>query len=173
MKQINAFLTLQYVCLAGITAVPLIIASIISNEFKRLLPAIADIFLLSLILFVLAVTVITEISAVGKVRRLLKSGDAEKAVKMWKKMKLVSIPFYIINFIICIAFAPISFPISVVLIPLDYILCRVMIVLSGIAGIKVIAADKNDKIRPIHYVFQVLPVFDVISVLILRKRISA
>lgn len=173
MKLIRAFIALQYVSLAGITAIPMIIASAISKEVHRILPALANVFLILLILFILVITVVIEISGAEKIRKFLNNGETENAVKMWKQMKLISIPFYIVNYIICFTFASITFPISLISIPLDYIFCWIMIIVSGIVGIRVIKSLKDTKISFIHYIFQVLPVFDVISTLIISKKMKS
>lgn len=166
MKRVNTFLILQYITLAGTIAVPLIVASFISQDIKKFIPGLACIFLVLLVAVIIAATVITEIACVKRA-----DSKPQALVKIWKKLKFLTIPFYVINFIVYVITAPITFPVSLFIFPLDGLLCLIMIIISGTAGIKAIKMlkQKGKKISGIHYVFQLLPVFDVLSTLSLEK----
>lgn len=172
MKLTKIFLTLQYVCLAATTAIPLIIASIVSNDVKSGMPALAKVFLLTAAILVIIATLVVEIVCVKKASNALNAEKSDEAVKTWKMMKIISVPFYVSNFIIYIISAPLYFPLSLITIPLDFLFCWIMIIISGVLGIKAITKLKGDgkKISPIHSVLQVLPVADVVSTLIINKK---
>lgn len=169
MKRINTFLIMQYLSLAGIIAVPIITASFFSQEIKRFLPGLGCILLILLAMLIIFATIITEIICVHNVNA---KAESQTMFKVWKRLKLLTIPFYIINFIAYIIFAPITFPISLFIFPLDGLLCTIMIVISGICGINSIKViKKNGKnIGGIHYILQILPVLDVFSTIALGKK---
>lgn len=170
MKRVNVFLILQYISLAGTIAVQLIVASFISQEVKKFIPAMACIFLVVLVVLIIVCTLITETACVKKADSKAET-NPQILIKVWKKLKLLTVPFYVINFIVYSLTASITFPVSLFLCPLDGLLCLIMIIISGIAGINSIKVlkRKGRKISGIHYVFQLLPVFDVLSTLSLKK----
>lgn len=175
MKTAKIFLTMQYICLAGMTAIPLLISSVISEEVKSSIPSLAKVLLLTLIIILLTVTLIIEIIASHKASELAKKDEKDKALKVWHQLKLISVPFYVITFFIYVLSAPLCFPLSLITVPLSFVFCWIMIIISGILGIKIIKKQKgeNRKISPVHFGLQVIPVADVISTLILKKKIKA
>ncbi len=175
MKAAKVFLILQYICLAGMTAVPLLISSVISQEVKSSVPSLAKVLLLTLIAVLLIAALIIEISASRSAARQIKKGNKETALRIWRQLKLISIPFYAACFLIYIISAPLCFPLSLITVPLSFLFCWVMIIISGISGIKIIKSLKagNVKISPVHFALQVLPVADVISTVILKKKTAA
>lgn len=174
MKTAKIFLTMQYICLAGMTAIPLLISSVISEEVKSSIPSLAKVLLLTFIIILLIAALIIEIAASKKASKLIKA-EKEKTVKVWLQLKLASIPFYVIAFIVYVMSAQLCFPLSLITVPLSFVFCWIMIIISGVLGIKIIKSfiGKKAKISPVHFVLQVLPVADVISTLMLRKKIKA
>ncbi len=164
---------MQYLSLAGIVAVPVTIASFISQEVKRFLPGLGCLALILLAIIVIALTVITEIVCVHNANTKINT-EPGTLFKVWKKLKFLTIPFYVINFIVYIILAPITFPLGLFIFPADGLLCTLMIVISGICGINSIKAiKKNGKnVKGIHYILQILPVLDVFSTIALLKKIK-
>lgn len=160
---------MQYISLVGIIAVPIITASFFSQEIKRFLPGLGCILLILLTALIIVATLITEMACV---RNASAKTETHTLFKVWKRLKLMTIPFYIINFIAYIILAPITFPLSLIVFPLDGLMCTIMIIISGICGIHSINAIKagGKSVKSIHYIMQVLPVFDVFSTLALKKK---
>lgn len=160
---------MQYICLVATIAVPILAGSYFSQEIRQFIPGLACIFLIVLAVMITAAMVITEIICVKKVKS---AEDTQKLFKVWKRLKFCTIPFYIISFAAYIILAPITFPVSVVFVPLDALLGEIMIIISGSAGVRSIKEiKKTDRhISPVNYVFQFLPVLDVLSTLALKKK---
>lgn len=169
MKRANTFLIMQYISLMGIIAVPIITASFFSQEIKRFLPGLGCILLILLTALIIIATLITEMSCV---RNASAKSEMKTLFKVWKRLKLLTIPFYIINFIAYFILAPMTFPISLAIFPLDGLMCSIMIIISGICGINSIKAIKKNgrNVKGIHYIFQLLPVLDVFSTIALIKK---
>jgi len=108
--------------------------------------------------------------------------DFDALYKSWELLKLGSIPFYIFNFIysfiIWSLLVAASRGIFIVFVPIPIILTCTFILQSGCMGIICISLmrsynNNGVKISRIHYFFQLIPVLDVISTLILLFRWKA
>lgn len=100
------------------------------------------------------------------------NSDTRTAVRIWRIMKLASVPIYVINFLFFLLFGVMMFPGTVIIGFASGFFCCSGIVLSGIAGIIAIKEKTSDgvKIGKIHYGLQIIPVFDVVSTLILIRK---
>lgn len=137
-------------------------------------------FAVVLISFV-AVQVVGCISAVSAVKMHLNS-EHEVLKESWLLLKLKTIPFYILNFIYGLAYiigiigasrGLVVMAVIPILIPIWYT-CA-FIVQSGFFGAANVAflrKEYGDRISAIHYVLQFVPVLDVVSTLIVRKKVK-
>ncbi len=103
--------------------------------------------------------------------------DWDRLQDGWRTLKLKSIPFYILNFIwsvfvwLCLVGA--SRGVLIVLVPIPIILTWLMVIQSGVYGILLIRAlrRQGERVSPLHTLFQILPVLDVLSTWIMLRRI--
>lgn len=102
----------------------------------------------------------------------------EELLKAWKQLKLKTIPFYVVNFLysflIWFILVGASRGIMILLVPVPIIYTCTMIVQSGCVGIcyiKHLRRHREDGKKPsgIHYVWQLLAVFDIISTVVTLK----
>ncbi|MDD6058015.1 MAG: hypothetical protein PUB98_07140 [Clostridiales bacterium] len=136
------------------------------------------------LLFVLCLGMIGVLHLCGWVCVILSAvaynrGRWEKLRRGWRLLKLGSIPFFLLNFLLSAAvwFVLIGATrgLYAFLVPIPIFLTCILIVQSGIVGILYLLSlrrqEEKDK-RPsgVHYVLQLMPVLDVISTLILLRR---
>ena len=141
----------------------------------------AIIFFIVLTISFIAVQVVGCLSAATAVKMYIKS-EYDPLKKSWLLLKLKTIPFYIFNFIYGLAYTVVLIGASrglvvmaviPILFPIWYT-CA-FIVQSGFFGaanVAVLRKRHGDSISLIHYVLQFIPVLDVISTIILLKKIK-
>lgn len=171
MKIIKAFFIMLYVQLV-IPLLPIFWDGILDEKY-HFITVISEVIML---IFFAAVQVLGCISAVLAIKMFFNS-EEENLSKAWTLLKIKTIPFYVINFAICF---PIGLMLTVATAGLLIFVGIVMIwytcafiVQSGFFGMaNVITMRKKygDSISVIHYVLQFLPVFDVISTIILKNK---
>ncbi len=97
----------------------------------------------------------------------------------WKLLKLGAIPFHLLNFLYSFlawfVLIGASRGILILLVPIPVFITCILIIQSGIVGIcylKCRFKKQNDAERPsgIHCVMQLLPVFDIISTVVILKK---
>lgn len=165
MKLARAYLIFLYLTLIGSIVFPMIVTPLLSDTATGALSTFKIVLIASVYIILWIITVILEIISIIKGLR-----DKSKIIKLWKRLKLGAIPFYVINFIIIITFSTAFFPISIISDVLNCIMCIVMIIISGIAGV---ASVKNSGFKSkAHYILQFIPVLDVISTLIINKKLK-
>lgn len=108
--------------------------------------------------------------------KLYKKADYISLRKSMTVLKLGSIPFYVINFLysvfVCMALTIGTRGVGIVTVPLAVCFTYGIIIMSGIYGIlyikylrKVLPEENRPSI--LHYIFQFVSVFDVVSTLVL------
>lgn len=100
--------------------------------------------------------------------------------KGWKTLKLYSIPFYIFNFIfsslLYLALVAATRGFLIILLPIPILFTCALIAESGVWGIfhvrylRRCLADEVQKPSGIHYLFQMLSVFDIVSTLVILNQ---
>ncbi len=141
-----------------------------------------DILGIGLLLFYLFMIVVVQIMgcvcfvmAIDAYRK----NEWDKLFSGWEKLKLGAIPFYVINFlysfIAWFILVGASRGILILLVPIPIIITCLMIVQSGGVGIFYIMylrkhLEYNKRPSNIHYIMQVLSVFDIISTIIILKK---
>lgn len=182
MKSAKIFLILMYVHLALSIAVPIALIVILSASAETLFGQSKSnvsgwllMFYFVCIFIVLAAGWVSVGCAVYEYKR----GKHEKVRDGWKKLKLWSIPFYMMNFCYS-AFAWFllvggSRGIAFIFIPIPIAITCTMIFQSGCVGWCRIYylnnhTENNGRISGWHYLIQVIPVFDIISTVVLLKR---
>lgn len=163
MKLAILFVISLYIGLPSIVLLPILIGNSVLS--------IALVWL-CLILIFLAAAAFIYISGILSCVKVANS-DVKSAVKMWRIMKLATVPIYVANFLFITTFGMVMFPATVIIGFASAFLCCSAIVLSGITGTAAIrkSASENENISMIHYVLQFIPVLDVTDTLILLRKI--
>ncbi|MCI8284961.1 MAG: hypothetical protein HFE90_06840 [Firmicutes bacterium] len=182
MKSAKIFLILMYVHLALSVAVPIALIVILSvsaetlfGQSKANVSGWLLMFYFVCIFIVLAAGWVSVGCAVYEYNR----GRYEKVRDGWKKLKLWSIPFYMMNFCYSV-FAWFllvggSRGIAFIFIPIPIAITCTMIFQSGCAGwcyIRYLNRRSENSVRVSggHYLLQVIPVLDIISTVFLLKQ---
>lgn len=131
------------------------------------------------VLFFIAVQALGWISAVLAVKMFMQS-QTDQLSKAWVLLKIKTIPFYILNFAVCfmvgfgLTLATAGFLSFIIIIMIIYT-CT-FIVQSGFFGAANIILLRRkygkEQISAIHYFLQFISVLDVISTIILFKKIK-
>lgn len=162
----------MYIYLIVSTVMPFSILLAIANGNKTL-AVIEAIFLVIVILVInaLSIACIT-ISIVN-----YKNRDYAKVKKMAKRMKIYTIPFYILNLIGNViswgSLVAISWGIMALLVPIPIILTNILVIYGGVVGclyINILRKDTEEKPGIIHYVLQFISVLDVCSMIYLMRK---
>lgn len=114
-----------------------------------------------------------------KHRKLAIEFNLEKtlALKELAKLKYMTIPFFILNFIywVILMLVPMGF-VFAIFIPIDFILIYSIIITSGVTGIKILMLCKQEgetlegKI-PFYSALMFIPVLDVFATIALRRKL--
>ena len=171
MKIVKTFFVMLYVQLAA-PLLSLIFIDLVDDKWHFLSVA-SEIFTLIFFTFVQALGVACAILAV----KMYLNSEKEELSRAWTLLKIKTIPFYVINFVICsfiglmltVATAGLLVIINVIMI---WYTCA-FIVQSGFYGaanVAMLRKEHGDDISAIHYVLQFVPVLDVISTIMLKKK---
>ena len=120
-----------------------------------------------------AVTLVFGIKTALKARRLFERNETEKLQTMWLSVKLVCIPAYLINFVLCAAAGTLGlvlFPLNLIVIIIDSVYVFMCVVLSGFVGFYAIKSIKkaDGKIHSVCSILQFIPFWDVVCTLIIK-----
>lgn len=112
---------------------------------------------------------------VGKAAKAYRKNQAEELCCSWKLLKLASIPFYIVNFLVCVFLTFVSGGLLLLIMIIPCIITCLMIVQSGIVGIyyiKYLRQQPENSGKPfgIHCALQLISVLDVVSTIIILKK---
>lgn len=124
------------------------------------------------------------VSLIGFIGALAIAAQGKKTsysdmIESWKKLKFETVHFYIINFIYSLVvwfiLIDASRGIFLFVVPIPIMITYFMILQSGIVGIccimRIIKNSENAvKISKINYLFQIIPVLDVISTFYILKK---
>lgn len=173
MKLVKTFFVMLYVQLVA----PLLSLLFVDfvGEKSQFLAVVSEIFTLVFFAFVQFLGVACAIWAI----KMYLNSEKEDLSKAWILLKIKTIPFYLINFVICfvvgisltVATAGLLVIINIIMI---WYTCA-FIVQSGFFGAANVAflrKEYGDRISAIHYVLQFVPVIDVVSTLIVRKKVK-
>lgn len=177
MKAVKAFFVMLYIQLAlQYCIIPIVLFGLDEDGEFRVWTYFY--FIVTLLSFV-AVQIVGCVCAVSAVKMHMKS-ESEALEKSWILLKIKTIPFYVLNFIYGLAYAVtligasrgmVVLFIFPLLIPIWYT-CA-FIVQSGFFGaanVAMLRKKYGDNISLIHYVFQFIPVLDVLSTIILKSK---
>ena len=175
MKSAKVFLWAMYVHLVFSIAVPVgIVLSCIDEGWD----AVGIVLVLPYWLETVAVQIIGWVCA-GLAVVTYRKGQWEKLFLGWKRLKVRSIPFFVINFIysVLVWFILVggSRGILILLVPIPIIYTCTLVFQSGCVGIcyiKYLRKHLEDSVRPsgIHYVLQLLAVADLVSTAVILKK---
>ena len=116
-------------------------------------------------------TAVFGVKSIIKSRQLSEKNDIGNLRKMWLSVKLINIPAFVLNFIVCAVICLtgfIFFPLNLIVTVVNSVYVFMCVVLSGVIGITALKAIKKEGGR-IHSVFsalQFIPFWDVIGTLI-------
>lgn len=174
MKSAKCFLAGMYLHLALSVAVPIGVPLLAGREdgWNSLCTGLLLLYLAVMLLVQLAGWACA-VSAWRAARR----GEAGLLRTWWLFLKLCSIPFYILNFLWSVfvwgLFLLASRGILLALLPVSFAVTCLMAVQTGLVGLCYLRLQKRQG-RPVsglHTVCQLLPVLDVISTLLLVRRL--
>jgi len=175
MKSAKVFLIGMYVHIAASMIFPIAILIACADTGWNPL----GVGLLAVYLLEVGIVQILGWAAVASAIRLSKRGELGKVRQGWRLLKFASIPFYIINFgysaLVWFILTAASRGLFGLLIPIPLFLTWQMIVQSGFVGwrwLKYKRREPEDGDRPgrLHYLWQILPVADVIDTAVLLRR---
>ena len=176
MKIANAFLISMYAYLfcSLCAAAGLFIVSG-SQQWSSVLNILLMLYLFSAVLIHILGMVSAVMAGVA-----YQEGRFEQLCKGWKALKLYSIPFYIFNFIFSFllysALVMATRGFLIILLPIPVLFTCALIAESGVWGIFYVkylrrrSGDEAQKPGGIHYLFQMLSVFDVVSTVVILKK---
>jgi len=135
------------------------------------------------ILFLVEIVIVNMLGwvTVGVAIAIYKQGKIEKLRASLKLLKFGSIPFYILNFIwsffIWFILVGASMGFMILTVPIPIIFTCIMIFQSGCIGILYIKylhkqTENQDKPSKIHYLLQIISVFDIISTALILKKVE-
>ena len=170
MKSAKIFLVGMYIHLLFSIALPIGIAYL---ENRSALAIILFVFYLIMIAAVLISGWVCAAMAI----KAYKSGEYALIRSGWKLLKFGAIPFYIINFAYSLLFWSMLLIVMrtliFILLPIPIIITCTMIIQSGCVGCCCIRyLRRNSERRPsrIHYVLQLISVFDIISTAVVLHK---
>lgn len=176
MKTAKTFLALMYFHLVCSIITPIaMLVSVNKTEGWNILTFILFMFFL----FEMVVLNIVGIITVGMSLSAYKRNNTNMLRKSVKILKLYSIPFYIINFIYStfawFILVGASRGIMIIFVPIPIFITYLLILESGCVGVfylKCLSEKSENSISfsGIHYLLQFIPIFDVISTLIIIKK---
>lgn len=162
----------MYIYLIVSTVMPFSILLAIAKG-NKVLAIIEGILLVIVILAVNALSIVCIVISIIN----YKNGDYAKVKKMAKKMKVYTIPFYVINFFAGIiswgSLVAISWGLLAILVPIPIILTNILVIYVGVVGcLYVSTLRKNIEEKPgiIHYILQFISVLDVCSMIYLMRK---
>lgn len=174
MKSARAFLIGMYVHIAASIILPITILLVCPNGWTALGQGLLAVYLIE----VAAVQIVGWV-AVACAVRLSRRGEMGRLRQGWRLLKFASIPFYLINF----AYSALAWSLLAaasrglfgLLIPIPLFITWQMIVQSGLMGwrwLKYKRREPEAGERPgrLHYLWQILPVADVIDTAALLRR---
>lgn len=170
MKIVKAFFVMLHIQLI----LPVATFFLASQLGEKISTAISIIALLSFVL----VQILGWICAVYAVKMLFRSKTAELE-KAWVLLKIKTIPFYIVNFIVCLFAGMIfTFGTAGMLAILDLVMifhtCAFIIQSGffGAANIAILRKKYRNNISVINYLLQFISVLDVIDTIALRHKVK-
>jgi len=174
MKSAKAFLIGMYVHIAASMILPITILLVCPDGWTVLGEGLLVVYLVE----VAAVQILGWV-AVASAVRLGKRGETGKLRRGWRLLKFASIPFFIINFaysaLVWFLLTAASRGLFGLLVPIPVFITWQMIVQSGFVGwrwLKYKRRELEDGSRPgrLHYLWQILPVADVVDTAVLLRR---
>lgn len=172
MKSAKAFLIMMYLHLILTVATPVVV--VVSGQYHQLelLGQVLSVAYLVELVLLPALGFAAAISGLVHCRR----GEGEPLEKGWLLLKFGSIPFYLLNFLVCFLEMALligaSRGILIFLLPIPVGYTCLLIAQSGCLGACLIYLLRKQSPRPspLHYVLQFLPVLDFVSGLVLLKK---
>lgn len=174
MKSAKAFLIGMYVHIAASIVLPITILVVCPNGWTNFGLALLVVYLIEV-----AAAQILGWVAVASAVRLSKRGEIGKLRASWRLLKFASIPFFLINFgysvLVWFLLTAASRGLFGLLMPIPLFITWQMIFQSGIVGwrwLKYKRRELEGEPRPgkLHYLWQILPVADVIDTALLLRR---
>ncbi len=175
MKSARAFVIGMYVHFTASVALPVTIFIVCAGKGWNGL----GVGLLAAYLLEVLIVQILGWVAVASAIRLSRRGEMGKLREGWRLLKFASIPFFIANFgysvFVWFLLTAASRGLFGLLAPIPIFITWYMIVQSGFVGwrwLKYKRRDPGDDPRPgkLHYLWQILPVADVIDTAVLLRR---
>lgn len=172
MKTARAFLIMMYLHLVLSVATPVVV--VVSGQYRELEQ-------LGFVLFVAYMAELVLLPVLGFVTagagiRHCRRDEGEQLEKGWMLLKFGSVPFYLLNFLVCcVAMALVigaSRGLLIFLIPIPVGYTCLLIAQSGCLGACLVYLLRKREARPspLHYVLQFLPLLDFVSGLVLLKK---
>ena len=123
------------------------------------------------VLLCFVLTAVFGVKSIIKSRQLSEKNDIGNLRKMWLSVKLINIPAFILNFIVCAVICLtgfIFFPLNLIVTVVNSVYVFMCVVLSGVVGIIAVKAIKKEggKIHSVFIGLQFIPFWDVIGTLI-------
>ncbi len=175
MKSAKAFLIGMYVHFAASVVIPVAIFIVCGGKGWNTLGG----GLLAAYLLEVVIVQVLGWVAVASAIRLSRRGEMEKLREGWRLLKFASIPFFIANFgysvFVWFLLTAASRGLFGLLAPIPLFITWQMICQSGFIGwrgLKYKRRDPGDDPRPgtLHFLWQILPVADVIDTAVLLRR---
>lgn len=173
MKTARACLIVMYLYIILSVAAPVVV--VVSGQYHEL-----EMLGFGLLWGYLASMVLLQIlsfSAAGVGFWLCRKGEGEKLAKGWKLLKFGSVPFYLLNFMVCFLEMALLIGASrgllLIALPIPVTYTCLLIAQSGCLGaclVFLLRRQREQKPSPLHYVLQFLPVLDFISALVLLQK---
>ena len=158
LKTAKAFLITMYLHLVLSVATPVVV--VVSGQYRQLEQLGFALFVIYMAELVLLPVLgfVTAGAGIAHCRR----GEGAQLEKGWLLLKFGSVPFYLLNFLVC----------CVAMVLLIGASRGLLVAQSGCLGacLLYLLRKQEKKPSPLHYVFQFLPLLDFISGLVLLKK---
>ena len=172
LKTSKAFLITMYLHLVLSVATPVVV--VVSGQYRQLEQLGFALFVIYMAELVLLPVLgfVTAGAGIAHCRR----GEGAQLEKGWLLLKFGSVPFYLLNFLVCcvamVLLIGASRGLLVFLLPIPVGYTCLLVAQSGCLGacLLYLLRKQEKKPSPLHYVFQFLPLLDFISGLVLLKK---